>query len=104
MTAVMAGAPRSGEPYGAPRARLGRTNPFPVNVRKVAAELWSALVIGHHVKDRLCFSRGGLIEVDIVRALIAVTARDGTRKVLISFTPGKSILSNAPSLAPVPIR
>jgi hypothetical protein len=35
-----------------------------------------------------------LIERDIDRALIVVTARDGKRKVVITFAPGKSILSN----------
>jgi hypothetical protein len=36
-----------------------------------------------------------LIGRDIDRALIAVTAKNGKRKALLAFTPGKSILSNA---------
>jgi hypothetical protein len=48
-----------------------------------------------HDCDKFANSRGGLIDRDIDRALIAVTARDGKRKLLIAFTPGKSILSNA---------
>jgi hypothetical protein len=48
-----------------------------------------------HDCDKFAKSRGGLIEHDIDRALIIVTARDGKRKVAITFTPGKSILSNA---------
>jgi hypothetical protein len=36
-----------------------------------------------------------LIESDIDAALIAVTARDGGRKAILTFAPGKSILSNA---------
>ena len=47
-----------------------------------------------HDCDKFALSRGGLIGSDIDRALIAVTARDGNRKVLLTFTPGKSILSN----------
>ena len=35
-----------------------------------------------------------MIERDLDLALIAVTARDGKRKAVIAFTPGKSILSN----------
>src|SRR6185436_19465211 len=45
--------------------------------------------------DKFANSRGGLIDRDVDRALIAVTARDGKRKVVIGFTPGKSMLSNA---------
>jgi hypothetical protein len=45
--------------------------------------------------DKFALSRGGLISRDIDRALIVVEARDGKRKVIITFTPGKSILSNA---------
>ena len=47
-----------------------------------------------HDCDKFAQSRGGLIDRDIDRALIVVTARDGKRKVVITFTPGKSILSN----------
>jgi hypothetical protein len=45
--------------------------------------------------DKFALSRGGLIGRDIDRALIVVEARDGKRKVVIAFAPGKSILSNA---------
>jgi hypothetical protein len=45
--------------------------------------------------DKFANSRGGLIDRDVDRALIAVTDRVGKRKVVIGFTPGKSILSNA---------
>jgi hypothetical protein len=48
-----------------------------------------------HDCDRFAQSRGGLIDRDIDRALIAVTDQRGNRKILVSFTPGKSILSNA---------
>lgn len=48
-----------------------------------------------HDCDKFARGRGGLIETDIDRALIAVTARDGKRKAIVAFTPGKSILSNA---------
>jgi hypothetical protein len=48
-----------------------------------------------HDCDKFALSRGGLIERDIDRALIIVTATDGKRKLAIAFTPGKSILSNA---------
>lgn len=47
-----------------------------------------------HDCDKFAQSRGGLIDRDIDRALIVVTARDGKRKVVITFAPGKSILSN----------
>ena len=47
-----------------------------------------------HDCDQFARSRGGLIERDLDLALIAVTARDGKRKAVIAFTPGKSILSN----------
>jgi hypothetical protein len=47
-----------------------------------------------HDCDKFARSRGGLIDRDIDRALIAVAARDGKRKLIIAFTPGKSILSN----------
>ena len=47
-----------------------------------------------HDCDQFARSRGGLVERDIDLALIAVTARDGKRKAVITFTPGKSILSN----------
>jgi hypothetical protein len=45
--------------------------------------------------DKFALSRGGLIGQDVDRAAIVVEARDGRRKLVISFTPGKSILSNA---------
>ncbi len=45
--------------------------------------------------DKFAISRGGLIGRDIDRALIIVQAEDGKRKLAITFTPGKSILSNA---------
>jgi hypothetical protein len=48
-----------------------------------------------HDCDKFARDRGGLIEGDIDRALIAVTSRDGKRKMILTFTPGKSILSNA---------
>ena len=47
-----------------------------------------------HDCDKFAKSRGGLIERDIDLGLIAVTDRDGKHKVVIRFTPGKSILSN----------
>lgn len=48
-----------------------------------------------HDCDKFARGRGGLIESDIDRALVVVTARDGKRKAILTFTPGKSILSNA---------
>jgi hypothetical protein len=48
-----------------------------------------------HDCDHFAQGRGGLIDRDIDRALIAVTDQRGNRKILIAFTPGKSILSNA---------
>jgi hypothetical protein len=48
-----------------------------------------------HDCDKFAQSRGGLIAHDIDLAVIAVTARDGKHKVILAFTPGKSILSNA---------
>jgi hypothetical protein len=45
-----------------------------------------------HDCDKFARSRGGLIERDLDLALIAVTARDGKRKAVITFTPGKSIV------------
>ena len=44
--------------------------------------------------DKFALSRGGLIGRDIDRALIVVEARDGRHKMVITFAPGKSILSN----------
>ena len=48
-----------------------------------------------HDCDKFARSRGGLIESDLDLAWIAVTAKDGKRKAVVTFTPGKSILSNA---------
>ena len=48
-----------------------------------------------HDCDKFARDRGGLIEGDLDRALIAVTSRDGKHKMIVTFTPGKSILSNA---------
>src|SRR5207244_10553471 len=48
-----------------------------------------------HDCDKFANGRGGLIDREIDRALIVVTSRDGKRKAVIAFTPGKSILSNA---------
>jgi hypothetical protein len=48
-----------------------------------------------HDCDQFALRRGGLIEGDVDKALIAVTDRMGARKIAIAFTPGKSILSNA---------
>lgn len=50
---------------------------------------------GQHDCNKFANSRGGLIDKDIDIALIAIAAVDGRRKVVITFTPGKSILSNA---------
>jgi len=48
-----------------------------------------------HDCDKFARSRGGLIEKDVDRALIAVSDQSGSRKLVIRFTPGKSLLSNA---------
>jgi hypothetical protein len=48
-----------------------------------------------HDCDQFALRRGGLIEEDVDKGLIAVTDKAGTRKIVITFTPGKSILSNA---------
>lgn len=45
--------------------------------------------------DKFALSRGGLIGRDVDRAFIVIEARDGERKLVIMFQPGKSILSNA---------
>ena len=47
-----------------------------------------------HDCDQFALRRGGLIEGDVDKALIAVTDKVGARKIVIAFTPGKSILSN----------
>jgi hypothetical protein len=48
-----------------------------------------------HDCGKFANSRGGLIDKDIDIALIAIAGKDSRRKVVITFTPGKSILSNA---------
>src|SRR5205823_2307705 len=48
-----------------------------------------------HDCDKFALSRGGLIDGDVDFAWVAVTARDGKRKLVMTFTPGKSILTNA---------
>ena len=48
-----------------------------------------------HDCDKFARSRGGLIGSDLDLAWITVTAIDGKRKAVVTFTPGKSILSNA---------
>jgi hypothetical protein len=50
---------------------------------------------GQHDCDGFANSRGGLIAEDIDAGLAAVTSKDGRRALLVTFTPPKSVLSNA---------
>jgi len=50
---------------------------------------------GQHDCDKFAHSRGGLSAQEIDAAVSAVTSKDGRRKVVLGFTPPKSMLSNA---------
>jgi hypothetical protein len=68
---------------------------IPTSNPKATANVAYVRDCAQHDCDKFAKSRGGLIGHDIDAALIAVTAREGKRKIIIAFTPGKSILSNA---------
>jgi len=61
------------------------------------ADVKGAYVRGcdQHDSDDFPRGRGGLIDKELDAALIAVTALEGPRKLVIAWPPGKSILSNA---------
>lgn len=61
------------------------------------ADVKGAYVKGNPQRDSDHFasSRGGLIDRPIDRAIIAVTSLDDRRTMLLSWTPGKTMLSNA---------
>ena len=62
-----------------------------------ASKRATAMVVGCKQEDVTRFGRrsGGHIEKGIDRAICAVTALDGGRKLVFGWTPGKSLLSNA---------
>jgi hypothetical protein len=48
-----------------------------------------------HDSDKFANARGGLVTEDIDAAVAAVTSKDAQRKVVLGFTPPKSMLSNS---------
>ncbi len=69
-----------------------------IPTEKADANVKGAYVQGcpQHDFDRFPRSRGGFIEDrELDAAIIAVEALEGDRKILIAWTPGKSMLSNA---------
>jgi len=68
-----------------------------IPTERADAEVKAAYVRGCTQRDTEKFPRehGGMIEQSIDCALTAVTSLDDTRKVLLSWTPGKTMLSNA---------
>jgi hypothetical protein len=68
-----------------------------IPTEKPDAEVKAAYVRGVKQRDTEDFPRehGGMITREIDRALTAVTSLDGARKLLVSWTPGKTMLSNA---------
>jgi hypothetical protein len=85
-----------------------------IPTEKPDADVKAAYVRGATQRDSNDFarSRGGLIEdKELDAAIIAVESLDGARRVLIAWTPGKSMLSNAaipcahgdPYYGPIPV-
>jgi hypothetical protein len=67
-----------------------------IPTRNPAATGKAATVLGCEQHDNaFAERRGGLIEPDIDAALGAVESLDGKRKLIIAWSPGKSVLSNA---------
>lgn len=68
-----------------------------IPTERADAEVKAAYVRGCTQRDTEKFPRehGGMIEREIDRALTAVTSLDGKRKVLLAWTPGKTLLANA---------
>lgn len=69
-----------------------------IPTEKADADVKGAYVRGCTQRDTDAFpkSRGGLIEDrELDAAIIAVEALEGARKIVIAWTPGKSMLSNA---------
>lgn len=68
-----------------------------IPTERADAEVKAAYVRGCPQRDTENFPRqhGGMIAREIDRALTAVTSLDGKRKVLLSWTPGKTMLANA---------
>jgi hypothetical protein len=84
-----------------------------IPTEKADAEVKAAYVRGCPQRDTEKFPRehGGMIERPMDRALTAVTSLDDTRAVLLSWTPGKTMLANAaipcihadPYYGPIPV-
>jgi len=68
-----------------------------LSTERPAAQAVVAYVKGcsQHDCDKFARSRGGLAAEQVDAAVAAVTSKDGRRKVILGFAPGKSILSNA---------
>jgi hypothetical protein len=81
--------------YVMSEGQLLRLSSIPTLNPEATAKVAYARGCTQHDCDRFAQSRGGLIDRDIDQALIAVTAIGSARKIVIAFTPGKSILSNA---------
>ena len=67
-----------------------------VQTEKTDANVKGGTVAGCKQKDNgFAHRNGGFIEGGLDEAIAAVTSLDGHRKMVISWSPGKSILSNA---------
>jgi len=68
-----------------------------IPTEKPDADVKAAYVRGVKQRDTESFPRehGGMITQEIDRALTVVTSLDSKRKVLLSWTPGKTMLANA---------
>ncbi|MEW5977080.1 MAG: hypothetical protein AB1898_14860 [Acidobacteriota bacterium] len=81
--------------YVVQAGRLLNLRGIPTDNPEATAKVTYVRGCSQHDCDAFALRRGGLIKEDVDQALIAVTDKTGARKVVISFTPGKSVLSNA---------
>jgi len=68
-----------------------------IRTQKPDPQAMAAYVKGvkQHDCDKFARGRGGLVTQPMDAAVTAVTSKDGSRKVVVAFTPPKSMLSNA---------